>query len=60
MNVECPKCDRDHKIDGEELSDFACDDEEFECHNEECLHVFTIGWYATVEVRQDRLKVEIE
>ena len=51
MEVECPKCGEKHEIDGEDLPDNVCDDEEFECHNIDCMHTFKIGWYATAEVR---------
>ena len=60
MNIECPKCGRDHEIEGDILPDHTCDDVEFECYNEDCFHVFTIGWYATIEVRQDRLSKQAQ
>lgn len=53
MEVECPKCEEICEVDGEDLPDCACDDEEFTCPH--CEHEFTIGWYAMVEVRQDRV-----
>lgn len=51
MNIICPKCEKiiDLSSDSYELPDRACDDEEIEC--EYCEHVFSIGWYATAELR---------
>ena len=49
MNIDCPECGKNNDIDGEDLPDLACDDEDFECKY--CEHVFSIGWYAEVELR---------
>ena len=55
MNIECPKCNEDHEVDGEDLPHRACDSTEFECQNPECHHKFMIGWYAEIEVRNKML-----
>lgn len=49
MEVECPECEEENKVEGEDLPSCACDSTEFECSH--CDHVFLIGWYAMVEVR---------
>lgn len=53
MEVECPKCYACIMDVDEELPNNACDDAETECP--ECDHVFTIGWVAEAEVRDNRL-----
>jgi|TARA_R110000851_G_scaffold188171_2_gene338137 hypothetical protein len=49
MNIECPKCGKDNELDGEDLPDCACDDQDYEC--QKCEHVFKIGWSAEAELR---------
>jgi len=49
MNIDCPYCDKNMELDGEDLPERACDDEDFMCRH--CENVFQIGWYATAEVR---------
>jgi len=49
LNFECPKCKKETEIEGEQLPDCACEDEEWECL--ECGYETKIGWYATVEER---------
>lgn len=49
MHIDCPECEHKNEVDGDDLPSHACDSEDFECGN--CEHVFSIGWYATVELR---------
>lgn len=49
MDINCPECNHENEVDGDDLPIHACDSEDFECSN--CEHVFSIGWYATVELR---------
>lgn len=53
MEIECPKCGYMQDVDGDDLPSNACDSTDFECA--ECKHTFIIGWYAEVEVRDDKL-----
>jgi len=54
MNIGCPKCGFDQELDYDALPAMACDDKDYECRN--CEHVFSIGWYAEAEVRDDYLE----
>lgn len=38
-------------LDNEDLSDYACDSVDVECSNEDCEEVYSVGWYATAELR---------
>jgi len=49
VEIECPECEELQDLDGDDLPSRACDDEDYECKY--CEHVFSIGWYATAEVR---------
>ncbi len=49
MDIDCPECGKNNELDSGDLADYACDSEEFECIH--CEHVFSIGWYATAELR---------
>ena len=50
MEIECPKCEKDQELDCDDAPSDACDSKDYECRH--CEHVFSIGWYATAEVRQ--------
>ena len=49
MNINCPHCEKNNELDGDDLSDYACDAEDYECKY--CEESFRIGWYATAELR---------
>ena len=49
MNIECPECKKYNEIDGDSLPDRVCDDTDYECIY--CEHIFSIGWYAEIELR---------
>ncbi len=49
MKIECPKCKKEQEVNDIYIPDDACDSEEYICVH--CGHMFTIGWYATLEVR---------
>jgi len=49
MKIECPNCGVFNDIDGDDLPELACDENDFECRY--CGHEFKIGWYATAESR---------
>ncbi len=50
MDIDCPECGKNSELDADDLPTCACDDnEDYECP--ECEHVFSIGWYATAELR---------
>jgi len=49
MNIKCPECGKNIDLDNYELPNLACDDTDIECSH--CDHVFSVGWYATAELR---------
>ncbi len=49
MYITCPQCDTDSDVNGEDLPERACDDEDYECPH--CGLEMTIGWVAEAEVR---------
>ena len=53
MKIECPKCDQDYIVDGQDLPSSAC--AAFGVHCEECGHDFKIGRYPETEIRDDGL-----
>lgn len=55
MYIECPKCtlNIDTELTDFDMPDRACDDAELQCP--ECNHVFVVGWYAELEVRESNL-----
>jgi len=52
--LDCPKCDKENFIEGEDFPETVCDDEDFECVH--CEHEFSFGWYALLEIRDDKLR----
>jgi len=53
MQIDCPNCHTCNYLEGIDLPDNVCDDNDYECI--ECFHVFSIGWTAEAEVRDDKL-----
>lgn len=50
MDIDCPDCGKNNDLDCDDLPERACDDNEnYECGH--CEHIFSIGWYATAELR---------
>lgn len=49
MNIDCPECDFNNEVEGDDLPEKCCDSSEFQCKR--CDHIFDISWYATVEIR---------
>jgi len=49
MDIDCPKCGKNNELDSDDLTGDACDSDDFECGY--CEHEFSIGWYATAELR---------
>ena len=49
MDIDCPKCEKNNEVDGEDLPERACDDAIFKCLW--CDHDFSIGWFAEIELR---------
>ena len=49
MNIDCPECGHNKEFDCDELPDNACDSNEVECDECECL--FMVGWSAESELR---------
>ena len=47
--IDCPKCENEMGIEGDELPDKACDDFTHEC--EHCKQPIKLGWYAEIETR---------
>lgn len=50
MEIECEICEETTEVNGEDLPDAACDDEEWTCPH--CNSILAIGWFATAEVRR--------
>lgn len=53
VEVECPSCHKVNQDIGDILPPRACESVEHECAF--CSHIFSIGWYAEVEVRDAKL-----
>jgi len=51
LEFECPHCRQEVEIDGNDLPELVCDSIDWECPN--CELKTKIGWYATIEERED-------
>ena len=49
MYIDCPKCKINVNLDNEDLPQTASESTEVECR--ECYEGFSVGWYATAELR---------
>lgn len=50
MNIECPDCGFDIKLNTEDLPERACDEVEIECGTCRCLII--VGWYPVAEIKE--------